>query len=731
MGLGSMSDQDSAATKMLGADIDAPNRGGETMDGKEKGKPEWLKLARQAHEQSKNYYETHLRQEWKSSIAHFHSEHAPGSKYHKVEYAKRSRAFRPKTRSMVLRKESAAAGAFFASDDACAIEPVDPDSQRGLAAAAVTNAILNHRLKVDVPWFQILQGNYQTAIVQAVCASKQYWDYEAKFEDQHVVTPVLDEQGQPVMGEDGQPKVDVATEKRPTGAKVDKPCIVPIPPENLRFHPNADWLDPVNDSPYLVYVFPMFALDVKARAERDDPKTHQQKWKPVSDSQLMQAARLFTETLNVRDQNKRRESEQQAGGELKDFDTVWVHENFIKKDGIDYQFYTLGTIAMLSDPVPIEQAYLHGIRPFQVGIASLEAFTPFPQSKVQQLAQLQRLANETSNQRIDNVRLAMNGRYWVKEGRKIDLQVLSHSTPGSVVLMGDPQTDVKWDRPADVTQSAYQEQDRINADFDDLGGLFSTSTVQSDNHLNETLGGMKLMSNDAGAVQEYELRIFAVTYVEPVLRQMVKLIQAYETDQQIIALGGKIAQSFTKFGVDPIQDDLMNEELLVSVSVGVGATAPAQRMKKLTEAIDALWKMVTPLIQTYGPQVIQSPGVKAMAAEIFGAAGYKDPDKFLNFGPPQPPPGQGQGQDPHQSGTSPEQIQLADKAMQIEQGEKEADRAARMAETRVKDAGQTTRTIIQAHKDMIIKGIQANIKGRSGPDIDFAPVANDAQRMSA
>lgn len=714
-----LSSQDSAAEKMLGADIQAPQRGNETMNAKEDGtsggNAAWLRKAKRAHEQSKTYYETHLRRVWKDSLAHFRSEHAPGSKYHKVDFAKRSRAFRPKTRSMVLRKEAAAAGAFFSMDDSCGISPVDPDNPRGRAAAGVINALVNHRLDVDIPWFLLSMGNYQTALVQGVCASKQYWDYQASWEDVTVVEPVLHpETKEPMLDPTtGEPQVNQSTVKRHAGSLVDKPCIMPIPPENLKFHPNADWLDPVNTSPFLIYEFPMFALDVKKRAAEDDPKTGKPAWKLPTDQQLQNAARKYSETIAVRDNPSERNTQaEQQGGSLKDFDTVWVREYFIREGTVDHTFYTLGDEMMLSDPKPINEVYLHGIRPYQVGIASIEAFKAMPQSKVEQLAPLQRLANEISNQRIDNVRLAMNGRYWVKEGKKIDLAVLQRSTPGSAVLMPDPTTDVKWDRPEDVTASAYQEQDRVNADFDDLGGIFSGSTVQSDNHLNETVGGMKLMSSDAGAVQEYELKIFAVTYIEPVLRQLVKLEQAYETDQALIALAGKTAQTMTKYGIDPALDDLMDEQLLVKVDVGVGATSPDKRVEKLTGAIKAIVELIGPLVPTYGPQVVQSEGVQAIAQEIFGAAGYKDSDRFLRFGQPQPQQGQpgAQGAQPQQ-GANPE---VAAKVLEVEQNESELDRQNKLAVARIKDMGDTTRKTMDGHIKLILAGIEKAAAARDG-----------------
>jgi hypothetical protein len=701
------SDQDSADRKMLGENVSAPPRPEANQQSEDK--TDYLEIAEQCFEMSKNYYETFLRSDWKASIAHFRSEHASGSKYHKVEYAKRSRTFRPKTRSMVLRKEASAAGAFFAQEDAATISPVDPDNLKSRASAAVMNAIINHRLKVTLPWFMILQGNYQTAIVQGVCASKQYWDYEAKYEDVESAQPVLNEDGSPVLGPDGMPLIERSTSKQQTGAISDEPAVVPIPPENLRFHPNSNWLDPVGTSPYLIYAFPMFVIDVKARASVVDPKTNQPTWLKVTDDQLATAARLYAETMSVRE--TKRKDEQSQSKKLKDYDTVWVHENIIKREDGDVVYYTLGVEALLSNPVPLKTVYLHGVRPFAVGIASLEAFQVNPQSKVQQLSPVQKLTNEIANQRIDNVRLAMNGRYWVKDGKKVDLQVLTRSTPGSAVLMSDPQTDVKWDRPADVTASAYQEQDRINVDFDDLAGVMSTGTVQTERKLNETVGGMNIMSSDANAVQEYELRVFATTYVEKVLQQLVLLEQAYETDLTILSLGGKQAQSFTKFGVDPTQDDLMTEKLLVTVSVGIGSTAPAQRMDKLAKAFQTFWGIAGPLVEKWGPQVLQSPGVKRMASEVFGAAGYKDVDQFLDFGEPAPPPG-AEPPPEEKPGVDPA---LAQAALEVEQSEGEKDRATKLAETRIRDMGQTTRTIIQAHKDMIIKGIMTGQPG-GGPD---------------
>ena len=76
--------------------------------------------------------------------------------------------------------------------------------------------------------------------------------------------------------------------------------------------------------------------------------------------------------------------------------------------------------------------------------------------------------------------------------------------------MDDPDQDVRIVETRDVTGSAYAEQDRINMDFDELQGNFSTSTVQGARNLNETVGGMQLLAGSSSSVAEYVLRTFSL-----------------------------------------------------------------------------------------------------------------------------------------------------------------------------------------------------------------------------
>ena len=142
---------------------------------------------------------------------------------------------------------------------------------------------------------------------------------------------------------------------------------------------------------------------------------------------------------------------------------------------------------------------------------------------------------------------------------------------------------------------------------------------------------MAILSSGANALTEYDLRVFSETWVELVLRQLVKLEQAYETDTTVIALAGKKAAVWERYGLDPLLDDLLSADLTVTVNVGIGMTDPGKRAQRFMFAINSLMQLAGGLSQMLGPQALTSPGFEAIAKEIFGTAGYKDGQRFLQF----------------------------------------------------------------------------------------------------
>src|SRR5574342_12421 len=109
--------------------------------GAEKETPNWLQRAQRAFQSSTTYVDANYRKQWEDSIRAFNNQHSTDSKYNSPAYDKRSKLFRPKTRTIIRKNEAAAAAAFFSSMDVTSLFPVDPNNQSDIASAAILKEI--------------------------------------------------------------------------------------------------------------------------------------------------------------------------------------------------------------------------------------------------------------------------------------------------------------------------------------------------------------------------------------------------------------------------------------------------------------------------------------------------------------------------------------------------------------------------------------------------------------
>lgn len=551
-----------------------------------------LSLARDAFSASTSYFDSSIRKEIEADIRRFQGQHPVGSKYHSEAYRAKSRLFRPKTRTMTTKHEARAAEAFFANRDVVSIEPQDDNDPVQQASAALHKELLQHRLTKTIPWFLTVMGAYQETLNVGLVCSYQHWVYDPK------------------KGK-------------------DQPCVRLLPIENVRFDPGANWMDPVNTSPYFIEMIPMYVKDVKGRMASADAKTGEKKWITLDDGAILAAMKGYSDSIRLQREQGRQDSKEHVSA-VTNYAIVWVHKNIVEHDGQDYCYYTLGDQRLLSEPVPLEQRYHHGQRPYVIGYCTVEAHKNYPASPNRKGKDVQAEINENANSRIDNVKLAMNKRYLVGRNRQVDIRSLTRNTAGSATLVNDTEKDVRELEFNDVTASAYKEQEVLNLDFDEATGNFSSGSVQSNRKMNETLGGMELVEDDAGQVSGYQLRTFVETWMEPVLRQLVLLEQAYETDEVILALVGQKAK-LDELGFDVVTDDLIEQELILSVSVGMGPTSPEKKINRFLTAMRALKELLLD-----GTLVQYGLKFEEVCKEVFGQLGYKDGSRFFDT----------QGQDP-------------------------------------------------------------------------------------
>jgi hypothetical protein len=564
----------------------------------------WLQRAASLYSESTDYYQASLFTRWTTSVAHFKSEHAPGSKYTQDAYKHRSKIFRPKPRSASRSMEATAAAALFTNNDLINVGPVDENNALQADSAKLHKAMLQHRLEVSIPWFLTVIGAYQDTNVYGVCVSRQEWDYRVSRTTK--VVPAMDEFGEPIRDESGVLLgYDETTEK----IKSDKPAITLVAPENFRFDPGCDWRMPRETSPYLIEVVPMYVADVIAMSEARG-------WQEYTVGQLIAHGTNRDESDPVR---RARESGREDSEEVNtgnEYAKIDLHFNIIRDEtGEDWAFWTVGTGLILSDPVPLDEYTAIGREIYAIGFSVIEAHRSHPSGTIELAIPLTEMSNDVTNQRMDNVKLVLNKRYKIRKGSEIDLASLMRNTPGGGVVMNDIEKDLGTIDTPDVTQSSYSEQDRLSIETDELLGTFSQSSVQSNRNLNETVGGMNLMATGANAVQELGLRTFIETWVEPVLRTLVKLEGLYETDETVLALAAGKSKIQSE-----IDDTLLMQDLVVKVSVGMGNTDPEQKLNRFLRPLMFAKDM---------PEFMQKMDFLEIGKEVYALAGQGDGSRFM------------------------------------------------------------------------------------------------------
>lgn len=549
--------------------------------------PDWLSRAREAYISSTTYTDANYRRQWENSIKAFHSEHPADSKYNNPSYSLRSTIFRPKTRSVIRKNEAVAASAFFSNMDVVDVQGENQDDPAQRISAEVNKALLEYRLNKSIPWFLTVIGALQDAQTQGVVCANVEWRF-GRDEEQRIVE--------------------------------DRPFVDLRPIENIRIAPAAHWYDPVNTSPYLIDLIPMYVGDLKDAMVRSNFRGLPCNTYP--DSVIRSAMQSTPDTTRMSRNQPAGLDPTTESSPVRDYDVVWVQRHMHRFRGTDWHFYTLGTEALLTEPVPLKQVVFTGVRPYVMGIAILETHRIFPSSVPTLTKGLQDEANEIANQRLDNVKFVLNKRWGVKRGRNVDIQSLLRNVPGSITMADDPETDITEYNWPDVTSSSYQEQDRLNADFDELSGNFSSGSVQTNRKMNETVGGMRMISQSASMLTEYMLRTFTETFVEPVLRMLILLEQNYETDPVILALVADKVKLYQRFGQSQITDAMLSAELTVKVNVGMGATDPTSRLQKFILAVQSFIQTATA-----GSQL--GMNVQEIGKEIFSHAGYQDGRRFF------------------------------------------------------------------------------------------------------
>lgn len=577
---------------------------------------------------------------WERSLRSFHARHWQGSKYNKPEYASRSKLFRPKTRSAVLKNIATAAAAMFSTSDVVAVKAELESDDNKKASAEALNELLNYRLdrtsrRGGIPWFRVSMGACFNAQLFGVCGSKQDWEYRTIVRKRKRVV------SEPLLGADGAPLIDAVSgqpferefeeEYEDVDIVADRPTCELFPPENIWLDLRGNWENPAQEGSFLVLRKPISVGALKELMAENKPH-NRVRWLEVDIDVMREGTRDYDEQglRQARKGNGLPDMESKQDAPDTDFRTVWLHENFFRFGGEDYHWYSLGTRAFLSEVSTTGEVYpqYFGNRPFVLGYSAIEPHVIYAQAPVESWNALQTEMNDLANLHLDALRQSIEPLAKFKAGALSDVRQLRYrGSAGASVVVNDME-GLEFDRIPEPSGQSFVAQAHLNADFDDAAGLFSGGSVQTNRSLNETVGGMRLLTGAANAMTEFNLRVWVETYVEPVLRQIMQSIQFYESDETILAIAGQRAGLMDKYGLDQITDDMLESEVAVTVNVGVGAVDPMQSLNKLAMAL----KLIGEAVMFADRDV--SVDIEELIGEIMGQAGFKEGMRFFKLGEP-------------------------------------------------------------------------------------------------
>lgn len=590
-----------------------------------------LSLTRVCLDVSRSHMDAGIRRRHIDAYRAFQNQHMTGSKYDSANWRGRTRHFRPKTRSVVRGSMAAAASALFSSLDAVQITATNEADELSRARAAIRHELVNYRLdrssgKAGMPWFLEAMGALQDARITSICVSKQFWQYEATPTDEEIMEPLLDEAGNKLLDDMGQPIMRGTGEYRQRVRK-NRPMIRTYPVDQVHRDPTAHWTEQAQEGGFVILENPMSVGDVVSMMKQDDRPGV--KWRDVPRSQIVSAAqkRSSTEeraaTRRAREGNTGRDRyEEAAESANSEFANVWVHENFLRYDGQEWHYWSLGSQTLLSDPVPLEEAYPEqfGARPIVIGYGSLESHKIDPLSMVDQLQPLQREENDVVNLTLDATKQSVAPMTLVKRHKNINVRAVQNRSSDSVVFVHDKDDVTELGRPG-PGQAAFHMLDRLSVDMDELSGSFSSGSVMSNRTMNETVGGMQMLRSGAELVADLDMKVWIETWLEPVLRQTCNLEGFYEADETVIAICGEKAKLREKFGITVIDGELLGGEVTCRVDVSAGAD-PMQKLQRLGMGIDLIGKAL-------GERAQMRIKDDEFISEVLALAGYRDGDRFF------------------------------------------------------------------------------------------------------
>jgi hypothetical protein len=299
-----------------------------------------------------------------------------------------------------------------------------------------------------------------------------------------------------------------------------------------------------------------------------------------------------------------------------------------------HHFWTDDRIVTMAQQRVIVQVdhnpYDHGEKPFVRIVDHLVPGEFWGIGEIEWLEGLQDLRNALTNQRVDNVRLALDQMFVVDKSKIEDRSQLQRRPGGVIEVKGGlPVSEViqAIDVP-DVTGSSYEETERIDQVVERVSGVNDYTMGQDSPTMNDTATGIALISEAGNTRFGHKVRMAEMTGFKRLARHFGAIIQQYWPEQrQVRIVGPGGAQDFVPFTWEQVQGALDYD-----IEAASSTQTETVRQNQAMTLLQQLASLADPMT---GMPVFD---VRALAEDVLDAFGKKDHDRYFTQ-PPQMAPG--------------------------------------------------------------------------------------------
>ena len=265
------------------------------------------------------------------------------------------------------------------------------------------------------------------------------------------------------------------------------------------------------------------------------------------------------------------------------FGLVWLHEVFMRYGGEGLGHWMLDNTIMLSEPIPVEEAYPEqfGDRPVVIGwLARGASRLPVISGRI--------LA--ASPDRKSTTSRTCASTTWKQVGRRAAGEVRSRQEGRSDAdSSGAAPTPDRRREPGLISRrSRFQTSREFGlrreydacAGFRRSGGAFNPiGTQQANRGTSETLGGMTMVANNTGYKWASSTSMCSSRHSSARSSTRSAKLRNFESDEALMLVGER-ARLFERYGVDAITDKMLEAECVLTIKAGSAASAhPLQRIR--------------------------------------------------------------------------------------------------------------------------------------------------------